>query len=78
MRIGQIQIACPPLSHFREYKDQVFPPKIAIEVSIYIDQEGGGDSPMLIVSTWEKKDEAMVLVLHSNKHASAGRCVGGY
>jgi hypothetical protein len=35
-RKGQVQIACPPLSHFREYKDQVFPPKIAIEVHIYI------------------------------------------
>jgi hypothetical protein len=34
-RKGQVQIACPPLSHFREYKDQVFPPKIAIEIHIY-------------------------------------------
>jgi hypothetical protein len=34
-RKGQVQIPCPPLSHFREYKDQVFPPKIAIEIHIY-------------------------------------------
>jgi hypothetical protein len=45
---------------------------------IYIDQKGGGDSPMHLVSTWEEEDEAMVLVLGSNKHGSAGRCVGGY